>query len=293
MGYVLHDVFERKDIHIRDGKIMNDCRLFKIDSTSLPKLGKTQTNIGSRYILPVDKHLIFILQDVDTLEEFYCINNKSIFIQLGKEYNDNEAKYISAIRRGIQTNASVCNRVFRISGAIQRRIKKTKNHSNYVSGVLRIKKRNNKIKSNVSCRINHLLRKINYNGSKTAERCLGCKKDFFIKYIESKFTKNMNWDNRNLWDIDHIKPFTMFDLNNDDELFKAFHYTNLQPIWATSKIAKMMGESDLYKGNKNKNDKDHSYDYCLIEKISHLFPEEDAIEVCKKLFKAGVKKVFA
>lgn len=141
MGYVLHDVFERKDIHIRDGKIMNDCRLFKIDSTSLPKLGKTQTNIGSRYILPVDKHLIFVLQDVDTLEEFYCINNKSIFIQLGKEYNDNEAKYISAIRRGIQTNASVCNRVFRISGAIQRRIKKTKNHSNYVAGVLRIKKK--------------------------------------------------------------------------------------------------------------------------------------------------------
>ena len=44
----------------------------------------------------------------------------------------------------------------------------------------------------------------------------------------------MNWDNQGTyWQIDHIKPIASFDLSNEEELYKVFHYTNTQPLEAT------------------------------------------------------------
>ena len=58
---------------------------------------------------------------------------------------------------------------------------------------------------------------------------IGCTKDFFIKYIESLFTPEMNWDNYGkdkYWEIDHIIPCDKF---RGDE-YDIFHYSNLRPF---------------------------------------------------------------
>ena len=73
---------------------------------------------------------------------------------------------------------------------------------------------------------------------------LGCTGDFAVAYLESKFLPGMNWKNRKEWHIDHIKPLSIFDLTNPEEQCKAFHYTNLQPLWAIDnrrKAAKYYG----------------------------------------------------
>lgn len=80
----------------------------------------------------------------------------------------------------------------------------------------------------------------------TAIRLLGCSIPELKLHLESKFYNNkktgeiMSWNNYGLygWHIDHIKPISKFDINNLD---KACHYTNLQPLWA---------EDNLKKGNK-------------------------------------------
>lgn len=99
----------------------------------------------------------------------------------------------------------------------------------------------------------------NYGAKKSTRTfdLIGCDISFFIKYIEQKFTQNMTWENygKNGWHIDHIKPCSTFNLENDEEQKKCFHYTNLQPLWATTEIAMEYGESSEYIGNINKSDK--------------------------------------
>jgi len=52
----------------------------------------------------------------------------------------------------------------------------------------------------------------------------------------------MNWQNHGKWHIDHIKPLAKFNPNDYEDVKKANHYTNLQPLWAEENLKK----SDKY-----------------------------------------------
>lgn len=94
----------------------------------------------------------------------------------------------------------------------------------------------------IKCVLRARLRKALKDNWKTgsAVKGLGCSVDEFKNYIESKFQPGMSWDNwsRDGWHLDHIKPLDSFDLSNEQELEKACHYTNLQPLWATENCTK-------------------------------------------------------
>lgn len=59
---------------------------------------------------------------------------------------------------------------------------------------------------------------------------IGCTPTEFKAYIESKFEPWMNWDNYGEWEVDHIVALSKFDLSDREQLLKAFHYTNCQPL---------------------------------------------------------------
>lgn len=78
-------------------------------------------------------------------------------------------------------------------------------------------------------------------GIKKEQSCvafIGCSLAEFKKHLAAKFTLGMTWTNRHLWHIDHIKPLAKFDLSKESEQRMAFHYTNLQPLWARDNLRK-------------------------------------------------------
>jgi len=65
--------------------------------------------------------------------------------------------------------------------------------------------------------------------SRSSTKCLlGCSKEDFHRHIEEKFKPGMTWDNI---EIDHIKPISWFDLRDENEVRKCFHWTNTQPLF--------------------------------------------------------------
>ena len=69
---------------------------------------------------------------------------------------------------------------------------------------------------------------------------VGCSVEELIQYIENKFSDGMNWGNWTSkgWHLDHIIPLCKFDLTKEEEIKKACHYTNLQPLWWQENLAK-------------------------------------------------------
>lgn len=77
--------------------------------------------------------------------------------------------------------------------------------------------------------------------SMSSIKYLGCTYAKYINYLESKFTKEMNWENmggNNGWQIDHIKPLTTFNLNTVEQQLIAFNYKNTQPLWKIDNLKK-------------------------------------------------------
>ena len=90
-----------------------------------------------------------------------------------------------------------------------------------------------RIRGLLSDRINSALRWL--HKSKSTMELLGCSIEYLKEHLEKQFQDGMTWENRGQfgWHIDHIIPCAAFDLNNPEEQKKCFHYTNLQPLWAT------------------------------------------------------------
>lgn len=69
---------------------------------------------------------------------------------------------------------------------------------------------------------------------------LGCSIKEVREHLERQFKPGMTWGNWSVkgWHIDHIIPLASFDFTDHEQQKQAFHYTNLQPLWAEDNMAK-------------------------------------------------------
>lgn len=104
------------------------------------------------------------------------------------------------------------------------------------------KKRKTCVKYKLSDNLRSRFKRAFKNNAKTgsAVEDLGCSIDMLKVYLESLFKPGMSWNNYGLkgWHIDHIIPLAHFDLTDIEEVKKACHYTNLQPLWAKDNLKK-------------------------------------------------------
>lgn len=79
---------------------------------------------------------------------------------------------------------------------------------------------------------------------------LGCSIEDLKLHLEKRFLPAMKWENHTNnegvkgWHIHHIRPRASFDLSNEEELKRCFHFTNLTPKWGQENVK----ESSFWKG---------------------------------------------
>lgn len=68
---------------------------------------------------------------------------------------------------------------------------------------------------------------------------LGCSIEDLWILLESKFETGMTRQNYgSVWHVDHIVPCALFDLSNPDHQKRCFHFSNLQPMFASDNCRK-------------------------------------------------------
>jgi hypothetical protein len=105
-----------------------------------------------------------------------------------------------------------------------------------------------KLLKTLRSRIGNALKVRNIEKNNTTLDLTGCSIAFLKGYLEAKFKEDMTWENHGEWHIDHIKPCASFNLLDEDEQNKCFHYTNLQPLWKIENLVKgsKYDENDNY-----------------------------------------------
>ena len=99
------------------------------------------------------------------------------------------------------------------------------------------KQERDRYKSDVNSRIARILRVrirealCGNDKSARLEVLIGTTVEKLRVYLGGKFREGMSWDNHGEWEIDHIHPLSSFNLGDFREQKRAFHYTNMQPLW--------------------------------------------------------------
>lgn len=94
------------------------------------------------------------------------------------------------------------------------------------------------LKNRMRVRMCQAMRSSGVHKSDRTLSLIGCTSMQLKKHIESKFLPGMTWENRDRWHVDHIVPIAAFDISTTEGQKSAFHYTNLQPLWAEDNLRK-------------------------------------------------------
>jgi hypothetical protein len=191
-----------------------------------------------------EKYIIYREKNIKYQKE-YIKNNKekiSIYNNLyQKEYiknnKDKKKKYYVNNKEKISTY----NKIWR---------EKNKNKINEYN---RQKYKNNtqyKLKNILRSRFHDLLNKNKKEIS--IIDLIGCSIKELKLHLESLFLPEMSWENHGeIWEIDHIKSCSSFNLTDVELQKECFHYSNLQPLFKTTEIAEQYGYKNIV-GNRNK-----------------------------------------
>jgi len=99
-----------------------------------------------------------------------------------------------------------------------------------------------KLLCNARTRLWNALKSQNASKNKRTLEYINCSVAHLYYHIEQQFTDGMYWKNhghgKGKWNVDHRRPCDSFDLNDEEQMYMCFHWTNLQPMWAQENLEK-------------------------------------------------------
>jgi hypothetical protein len=94
------------------------------------------------------------------------------------------------------------------------------------------------IKQRLSARIKCAMTSASsYKTNKTVHY-IGCDIPYFRKWLEFQFVEGMNWECRDKWHIDHVRPCASFNLLYEEQQKTCFNWKNMRPCWKTENMEK-------------------------------------------------------
>jgi hypothetical protein len=160
------------------------------------------------------------------IKEYY-IQNQEKYQQYRDSKKDLTKKYMKSYYNNNLENRKKYLEKIKVGRNIKRNIFEKNKRENDPLHKLRIYMRN---------RIGFYVKKNKYNKNNTTFEIVGCAPQELKKHLEQTFIGTMSWDNYGEWHIDHKIPLS--SANNEEELYKLCHFTNLQPMWAVDNIKK-------------------------------------------------------
>jgi Prasinovirus endonuclease VII len=181
-------------------------------------------------------------------------------MEVGMDRTKNSQRYYLKNREAIKLRVSVYQTLNKKKCNLRKKLWARRNRKRVMAARKRWSNKNpdfkrlwafNKRRNDVGFRILCNLRRRLYDAqlrqkqSKSATKLLGCSLEDFRIYLESKFEPGMTWENygRYGWHIDHIVPCALFDMTDANHRRRCFHFSNLQPMFA-SKNHKKSAKSD-------------------------------------------------
>lgn len=159
------------------------------------------------------------------IKKNYYLSNKEKVKSWNKKWQNNNIEYLSIYHKNYikdnKEHKKKLDKIYHSNNKIKIiEQKKIYTKNKYNSDLLF------RLKSNLRSRIFHAL-KGNIK-SKSSLKLLGCTIEECKQHIESQFKPEMNWENHGqIWEIDHIKPCSSFDLTKLEEQQKCFHYLTM------------------------------------------------------------------
>ncbi len=97
-----------------------------------------------------------------------------------------------------------------------------------------------KIADRLRAQVKRAIKQYEMDKIKPTLEYLGCNFDFFVQHIKSQLKDGMTY--QDLLDgkihLDHIVPLCSFDLTKQEEINKAFNYTNFRPLFGPDNCSK-------------------------------------------------------
>lgn len=210
-------------------KICSKCNIDK-DISDYPKNGNICKQCKSLYIKEYYKKNREVILNK---EKIRYEDNKSERIEKQKKYNSSKSeeqkKYLKEYR---QSNKE----------ELKQKRKEYNNKNKEKINENRRKRYSERIKNDINFKIkkihrNMLRRILRYEKHKSTSELLGYNSIELKEHIERNFQDGMTWENYGEWEIDHIIPISLFDLENTPPSI-VNSLDNLQPLWKIDNIKK-------------------------------------------------------